>query len=459
MRRPRFAVLATLSLLVLSFGLALAPTAGAVTFAPFGAFTVGANPASLAVGDFNGDGRQDVVASNAGVTTVTLLLNNGAGGFAAGVDLTVGPLAYSHPYGVAAADLNGDAAMDIVAAIPDTDTVSVLLNDGSGGFRSPVEYLVGDTPNSVTPGDVNGDGARDLVTTNTVANTVTVLLNDGAGAFGSRNDYVTGSGPWAVVVRDLDGDGKADLATTDYYDGTISVLLNDGNGGFGARTWYATGNYMSSLTTGDFNGDKKADLAASAQEGIVSVLLNIGGGTFGAKTDYTIGSGTWPYAIAVGDFNGDRRQDLVTVNMEADSVSLLLGDGKGGFGAKTDYATGDGPDAVAVADFDRDGRHDVVTANNSAGAVGLLRNTTVQRIYALSPTKGKVGATVTITGWGFGRTRGTSKVYFGTKAVTKYVYWSAGKIKVKVPSLTKGRKAVTVRTSLGKSGAKYFTVL
>ena len=63
-----------------------------------------------------------------------------------------------------------------------------------------------------------------------------------------------------------------------------------------------------------------------------------------------------------------------------------------------------------------------------------------------------------VTGWGFGARRGTSKVYFSGKAATTYVSWSKGKIKVKVPTMTKGRKAVTVRTKDGRSAAKYFRV-
>jgi hypothetical protein len=78
------------------------------------------------------------------------------------------------------------------------------------------------------------------------------------------------------------------------------------------------------------------------------------------------------------------------------------------------------------------------------------------KIGGLRPSRGKAATTVTITGSGFGTRRGTSKVYFGGKAATKYVSWGATKIRVKVPRITKGRKAVKVKTSGGTSNVKYF---
>jgi FG-GAP repeat/IPT/TIG domain len=80
-------------------------------------------------------------------------------------------------------------------------------------------------------------------------------------------------------------------------------------------------------------------------------------------------------------------------------------------------------------------------------------------ISKISPTKGKVGITVTIAGKYFGAKRGTSKVLCGTKAVTRYVSWNATKIRIRVPAIIKGRRALRVVTAAGKSNAKYFTRL
>ena len=97
-----------------------------------------------------------------------------------------------------------------------------------------------------------------------------------------------------------------------------------------------------------------------------------------------------------------------------------------------------------------------VGANFDQGAAYIFSGLVAPKIRSLTPTRGRARTTVTITGTGFGAKRGTSKVYFGSKAVTRYAYWSSTKIKANVPRLTKGRKTVRVRTSLGRSNGKFF---
>jgi hypothetical protein len=102
---------------------------------------------------------------------------------------------------------------------------------------------------------------------------------------------------------------------------------------------------------------------------------------------------------------------------------------------------------------------DVVVTTSLSSNVAGFHVDGKPSISKISPTRGRVGVTVTIVGKGFGAARGTSKVTFGTKAATRYVFWSDTKIKVRVPSIAKGRKAVRVVTMVGRSNAKYFTRL
>ncbi|MFD5430328.1 FG-GAP-like repeat-containing protein, partial [Streptomyces sp. NPDC127084] len=125
------------------------------------------------VGDFNGDGDQDLATANAAVNTVSVLVNNGDGTFAAPADYPTG----NGPRSVAVADLDGDGALDLVTANSLADTVSVLGGNGDGTFAAPVDYPTGDGPRSVAVGDFNGDGYLDLATADTPADTVSVLLN------------------------------------------------------------------------------------------------------------------------------------------------------------------------------------------------------------------------------------------------------------------------------------------
>lgn len=105
-----------------------------------------------------------------------------------------------------------------------------------------------------------------------------------------------------------------------------------------------------------------------------------------------------------------------------------------------------------------------VVSGTQAYAVGdggtiLARKLTAPPHAArLAPTSGKPGKTLTIYGWGFGSSRGTSYVTIGTKTVTDYVLWSNMRIKVKVPAMSAGRKKVTVKVGSKTSNARSFRV-
>src|SRR5205807_548270 len=141
-------------------GLVVAPAAlGAVSFAPASNFGVGAGPFSVALGDFNGDGKPDLATANNGSANVSVLLGDGSGTFGASTGFPAG----DHPDGIAAGDFNGDGKLDLATANAASGDVSVLLGNGSGGFGAPASFGVGSFPTAVAVGDFNRDGRLDLV--------------------------------------------------------------------------------------------------------------------------------------------------------------------------------------------------------------------------------------------------------------------------------------------------------
>ena len=131
------------------------------------------------------------------------------------------------PASVATGDLNGDGKPDLATANNAAGTASVLLNKGDGSFRGSREYRTAFAPYSVAIGDLNGDGKPDLAIANGhPTNSVSVLVNRGNGRFLPNVDYRTGRGSSSVAIGDLNGDGKSDLATANGRANTVSVLIN-----------------------------------------------------------------------------------------------------------------------------------------------------------------------------------------------------------------------------------------
>jgi hypothetical protein len=226
-------------------------------------YAIGMSPASVAIGDLVGDEALDVAVAVrdvevSGAGGVAILENDGEGAFTS--ERLLYPLA-ADPASVAIGDLDGDGQADLATANSYAGTVSVLLNSGSG-FQARADYATGDWAPSVTIGDLNADGRPDLVAGH-FDKKVTVFLNAGGGRFGEAREHATGRNPTAVAIGDLNGDGAPDLATANYQSNTVSVLANwgEGDGSFVARRDFRTGDDPQAVAIGDLNGDSKPDLA------------------------------------------------------------------------------------------------------------------------------------------------------------------------------------------------------
>jgi Bacterial Ig-like domain (group 3)/FG-GAP-like repeat len=338
------------------------------SFFPQTALTTGVHPTSVAVGDFNGDGKLDFATANHTGNSVSVFLGKGDGTFQSPVTYSPG----SYPICITAADINNDGKLDLVLSYASNgSTVAVLLGNGDGTFQAPRTYSVGASPQAVAVGDFNGDGNLDIATANESSNNISVLLGNGDGTFQPQVTYPTGALPVSIEAGDFNGDGKLDLVVANMSGNSISVLLGNGDGTFQAGVAYSVGAYPSSVAVGDFNGDGKLDLITSNNnDSTISLLLGNGDGTFQASVPYAVGNG--PQNVAVGDFNGDGNLDLAAVNMSAGTLSVLLGNGNGSFRSQVTYPTGSFPYALAVGDFNGDGQLDIATANEGGNSVTVF---------------------------------------------------------------------------------------
>jgi hypothetical protein len=302
---------------------------GGFTAAPNSPIAVSGGPVAVAVGDFNGDGYHDLAVANLNGNNVAILLGDGAGRFAPvpGSPFTTG----TNPDFVAIGDFNGDGVQDLVVSNLNSNNVTVFLGNGAGGFTaasgSPI--TVGTSPQAVALGDFNGDGKLDLAVAN-YSGSISILLGNGAGGFtaASGSPLASGGMTASVVTGDFNGDGIADLAAGTYDTGSVAVFLGNGSGGFTAVTGspFPAGAGRGVITVADFNGDGVQDLVvANANANNVAVLLGNGAGKFTAMSGSPFAAGTEPVCVAVADFNRDGIEDIAVVNLLSSNLTVLLG--------------------------------------------------------------------------------------------------------------------------------------
>jgi len=235
-------------------------------------YATGDGPLKVAVGDFNSDGSQDLVTANYNANTVTVLLGRRDGTFRTKTDFPVA--SHHNPQAVAVGDFNGDGKQDLAAA-NQAGTVSIMLGNDDGTFGADTTYPTGASSNSIAVSDFDNNGKLDLVTGQYGTDTVSVLLGDGAGAFAAHTDYATGTHPYGVSVGDLNSDNERDLLTANATADTVSVLMGGGGGTFSAKTDFATGTTPLSVAVGDFDADGQPDLATANENAYtLSILLN-----------------------------------------------------------------------------------------------------------------------------------------------------------------------------------------
>src|SRR2546422_859037 len=266
-------------------------------------------PSGIVVSDFNGDGKPDLAVVNFGDWTAWVLLGNGDGTFQPAKNIYFAS-GGGFPWYIAEGDFNGDGKPDLVITNYGDNSVSVLLGNGDGTFQAARTFPVGIHPGLVAVGDFNGDRKPDLVVSNVDSSTVSVLLGNGDGTFLPALNFPVGPNPWYFAVGDFNLDGKLDLAVADYGcafactvspSNTVTVLLGNGDGTFRAGPQLTVGNGPAGVAVGDFNGDGKPDLAVANLHALkISVLINNSAGSAVVATPaFSPGGGTYTGSVTV----------------------------------------------------------------------------------------------------------------------------------------------------------------
>jgi hypothetical protein len=338
--------------------------APSASFAPEPGVTPLAGPA--VVGDFNGDGILDLIVGqniSAQSGSINFYRGLGNGAFAAPVTSpsTLPVIA------LASGDFNGDGKLDLLISTFDPNGFNseavVFINTGFGHFAQQTPFGGGDGGWISGIADVNGDGIMDVLfeATNQGQGAVEIYLGNGNGTFtltGFAQENNFDGTP--IGIGDFNGDGKLDLAVAE--SGQVDVFLGNGDGTVQDFVPYYCYPCGGSITVADLNGDGKLDLIV----GDLFVFLGNGDGTFTFGNSYAPQGGGYN---AVGDFNGDGKLDVLTAG---NNVTLYLGNGDGTFQNVTVSGAFSGVGGmVPFGDFNRDGQLDIITSGTASDQIGL----------------------------------------------------------------------------------------
>ena len=237
-------------------------------------------PFSLAIGDFNNDTQLDIIVANYRSNNIGVLLGNGSQLLAGVTTYTTGH--QSQPHSVAVGDFNNDGRLDIVVANYGNDNVGILLGYGNGFFDTMKTYFTGtgSAPYSVAVADLNDDQQLDIVVSNSQTDNLAILLGFGNGTFaiGAKHSTGTLSRPYTVAIGDLNNDNTMDLVVANSGTSIILLLYGYGNGTFGNNELYRLGYgyHPYSVAIKDLNQDNWLDIVIACYDtDHIEILMRI----------------------------------------------------------------------------------------------------------------------------------------------------------------------------------------
>ncbi|MCA9310262.1 MAG: VCBS repeat-containing protein, partial [Phycisphaerales bacterium] len=297
-------------------------------FEPTGAslFDLGlaTQPTDIAVGDVNADTAPDIVTSNRGSDDVAVLLNSGLGLFPS--DYRIALAEDDDPAAIALGDLNNDGRPEVLTANAGSDSFACVGNTGGAspaGWDVPDVQFVGREPSDITVASIDTDKWDDPIVALRGDNRIGIIPNTGMGVLGMPVYLDVGNGPVRMIADDLDGDSWIDLATINAEDQSVSIIRSSGPAisDLNDSTELPLPGIPGSFAAVDFNNDGALDLALAVDDALVFLRNDLVLTTSGEDLIFTDVTGdpglpdvSGPRILLRGDVNGSGTDDLVVVN-------------------------------------------------------------------------------------------------------------------------------------------------
>lgn len=351
------------------------------------AYLAGSGPTSTVSADFNGDGVLDVAVSSQISNSVTILLGAGDGGFVEAASYASG----AAPVKIAAGDLNSDSKTDLITVDSSGGSLSIFLGNGDGTFMAAMTTAVTAGINDVAIGDFTGDGKPDVAVPSPLGSSFSLLAGNGDGTFNQLPEVRTTYYPRKLVAVDFNKDGKLDLAITNSAFSSFSVYLGNGNGTFQPELlkFLTNTGELAHIATGNLNGDSNPDLVITSYEtapsGIGAIHIMLGGGDGSFTAQPAIPCGKYPQALALADLDNDNKLDILAVTEAGDLLELLYGTGDGTFTAAVTLTTPGHTNSVNASDFNGDGRRDIALTSFSANLITVFQQKAVAKTFIGAP--------------------------------------------------------------------------
>jgi hypothetical protein len=314
-----------------------------------GGSTNGTRPDGLAAGDFNEDGKPDLAVALRNSNQLVLLTGDGNGGFSTGTLISnVGPSG-STPDHVVVGDFNGDGHQDVAVSLSGlyvSGGVAVFLGDGNGGLSpaagSPM-ITSGGQMFGMVAGHFTGTTHMDLAVTDLNHDDVLILQGAGDGSFTKVADINTvadaSARPFEIAATDVNRDGLTDLLVANFVQRSsggdpvssyndVAVLLQQANHTFAAPVHVSANGDILSVASADFNADGLPDFVVANAAFSFGASVRFGNGTAnfagGGPAFYSAGGN--PYNVAAGILNQGYGPGFVVVNQPSNTLSVYLND-------------------------------------------------------------------------------------------------------------------------------------